>query len=115
MELREGQQVDLSVVLKTASGNPAAYEKGSASWTSSDPATVSVDVDPSDELKATAKGLNGANNGSVVISFQCDGDPDAGPDQQRLIIGTLDVTCTAGEAMVVEISAGTPVDIPPAK
>lgn len=114
MELREGQQVDLSVALKTASGHPAAYEKGSATWVSSAPDVVSVTVNPDDELKGTAKGLDGSANASALITFQVDGDPDAGPDQQRMIIATLDLVCTQGEATVAEITAGTPVDSPPA-
>jgi len=114
MDLREGQQVNASVTLKTKSGNPAAYEKGTASWVSSDPATVSATVDATDELKAVIVGLNGANNTPVLITFTVDGDPDAGPDQVRNIIATLDVVCTQGEAMVAEITTDTPVDVPPA-
>ena len=112
MELREGQQVSASVALLTASGKPAAYEKGSATWDSSNAAVVSVDVDPSDELKATILGKDGSANDSVVVTFTCDGDPDA---EVRNIIATLDVVCTQGEAMVAEITTGTPTDVPPAK
>lgn len=111
MDLREGQQVNASVTLKTAAGNPASYEKGSATWVSSDPATVSVTPDTSDELKAVVKGLNGANNTSVIVTFHADGDPDA--DQVRDVIATLDVVCTQGEAVVAEITTDTPVDTPP--
>lgn len=112
MDLREGQQVNASVVLKTASGNPAAYEKGSAKWTSSDDSVVAVKQNPEDELKAVIAGLNGADNTPVLITFSCDGDPDAGPDQFRAIVATLDVVCTQGEAVVAEIQTDTPADSP---
>jgi hypothetical protein len=108
MELREGQQVDASVILKTASGNPAAYEKGSASWSSSDETVVSVEQVMADELKATIFGKNGSTNASALITFTCDGDPDAGPGQVRNIVGTLAVVCTQGEAVVAEIDTGVP-------
>lgn len=110
MELRENQQVGVSVALKTRSGNPATYEKGSASWESSDESVATVEVDSADELKATVKGVNGSDNGSAVITFRADGDPDA--DETRDIVATLDVVVTQGEAFVAEITAGTPEDVP---
>lgn len=110
MDLREGQQAKLDVTLKTKAGNPAAYEKGSGKWQSSDDARASVEVDPTNELSATLKGLSGADNTPVLISFTADGDPDA--DQVRDIVATLDCVVTQGEAFVAEIAAGAPVDQP---
>jgi hypothetical protein len=113
MELREGQQVDATVTLKTAAGNPAAYQKGTAKWTTSDETAVQVmqAAAPVDELKATIYGVSGANNTPVLITFTCDGDPDS--DQQRDIVATLDVVCTQGEAVVAEIDTGTATDSGP--
>jgi hypothetical protein len=110
-ELREGQQIVASATFKTAAGNPAAYEKGSAKWVSSDPTIASVDVDPNNELSATVKGLNGAANTPVLVTFTADGDPDA--DQTRDLVATLDIVVTQGEAVVTEIVPGPATDIPP--
>lgn len=109
-ELREGQRIRATVALKTKGGNPAAYEKGTEKWGSSDPAVASVTPDAADPLQADVDGLNGANNASVLVTFTADGDPDV--DQARDVVATLDVTVTQGEAVVAEISAGAPTDIP---
>lgn len=109
-ELREGQQAVATVSLKTKGGNPAAYQVGTEVWTSSDPARASVTVDPANPLQATIAGLNGAFNTPVLITFTADGDPDA--DQTRDVVATLDVVVTQGEAVVAEISLGTPTDTP---
>lgn len=108
-ELREGQQFTVTAILKTADGHPASYEKGSAKWESSDESVATVEVNPDNELESTVKGVDGSNNGSAVITFRADGDPDA--DQTRDLVATLDVVVTQGEAVVSELSAGTPSDI----
>lgn len=108
-ELREGQRIRATVALKTKGGNPAAYEKGTEAWVSSDPAVASVTVDPADPLQADVDGLNGAANTPVLVTFTADGDPDAG--ETRDLVATLDVVVTQGEAVVAEISAGAPTDI----
>lgn len=108
MELREGQQVTVSAELKTKGGNPAAYDEGTASWESSDESIATVEVNPENELEATVKGVDGSDNGSAVITFRVDGDPDE--DENREIIGTLDVVVTQGEATVVELKTGAVSD-----
>jgi hypothetical protein len=110
MNLREGQQVKLTAALRTKAGHVATYEPGSATWESSDPSVATVTVDPDSELSANVIGVDGSNNGSVVITFRADGDPDA--DQVRDLVGTLDVVVTQGEAVVVELSAGVASDVP---
>lgn len=112
-ELREGQQLSATVTLKTKSGNPAAYEVGSAVWTSSDPTVATATVDPTNELMANIVGVNGAANTPVLVTFTADGDPDAGPDQVRPVVATLDIVVTQGEAFVAEITAGPATDVPP--
>jgi hypothetical protein len=108
-ELREGQQVTVTASPKTKKGKPATYEKGSASWETSDDAIATVEANPDNELEAIVKGVDGSDNESVVITFKADGDPD---EDERPIIGTLDVTVTQGEATVFELSAGTASDTP---
>lgn len=110
MELREGQQVEATVSLTTASGHPAVHESGTESWESSDPDIASVTVNANDPLQATIVGVDGSNNGSVLITFRADGDPDA--DQVRDIVVTGDVVVTQGEAHVGSMTFGPPIDVP---
>lgn len=110
MELREGQQVKVKASLRTKMGKKAAFQEGSVAWETSNPDVAQVTVNPEDELEATVRGLDGEANEAVVITFRADGDPDE--DEVREIIGTLDVVVTQGEAVVVELSAETPSDIP---
>ncbi len=42
-------------------------------------------------------GVNGADNGSVLVEFRCDGDPDVGEGEQREIILTGNVTVLGSE------------------
>lgn len=110
MELREGQQSVVTANLKTAAGHPAAYQDGTATFESSDPTIATVEQDSANPLQATVKGVDGSNNGSVVITFRADGDPDA--DQERDLVATLDVVVTQGEAVVADLEAGPASDIP---
>lgn len=107
MELREGQRSTITATLKTAAGHPAAYQIGTATFESSKPEIVQVVPTADNELSCEIFGVDGTNNDSAVITFRCDGDPDA---DVREIVGTLDVVVTQGEATVVELSATEPVD-----
>lgn len=107
-ELREGQEFKVSASFKTAVGHDAAYEEGTATWESSDESVATVEANPDKELEAVVKGVDGSSNGSAVITFRADGDPDA--DQVRDLVATLDVVVTQGEAVVAELTAGTPTD-----
>lgn len=108
-ELREGQQIPVSVTFKTKRGKAARYEEGTAVWETSNPDVATVTVDPSNELSAVVEGVDGSLNESVVISFRADGDPDQ--DQVREVVATLDVTVTQGEAFVTELTAGPATDV----
>lgn len=112
MELKEGTQVQLGVALLTKVGHPASYEKGSAVWTvtGDKPETVSLEVNPDDELVATLKGVDGSNNDSVLVTFHADGDPDT--DNVRDVEATLAVTVTQGEAVVAQFVVGEATDTP---
>lgn len=107
-ELREGQEFTVTASFKTAAGHDAAYEENSVTWESSDESVATVEVSPENELEAVVKGVDGSNNRSAVITFRADGDPDA--DQVRDLVATLDVVVTQGEAVVAELTAGTPTD-----
>lgn len=109
MQLREGQKVTVTASPKTRNGKDAAYETGTARWESSDESIASVEVNPENELEATVIGEDGSGNESAVITFKADGDPDA--DEERELIGTLDVTVTQGEAVVFDLSVGEVTDV----
>lgn len=108
-ELREGQQFTVTASPKTKKGNSAVYDEGTAEWASSDDSIATVEVNPENELEATVKGVDGSDNESVVITFKADGDPD---EDERPLIGTLDVTVTLGEATVFDLSANSASDTP---
>jgi hypothetical protein len=108
MELKEGQRVRLKVAPKTARGHAASIEAGSGRWISSDESVVSVEQDPTNELAAIVRGLDGSANESVSIEFR--GDADRSAEGIREIVGTLAVVCTSGDAAVVDITPGTPED-----
>ncbi len=110
MEIREGQQFNITAEPRTANGNAAAYQDGTAIWASSDETIASVTANPQNELEAEVRGLDGSENASVVIEFRADGDPDA--DETRELIGTIGVTVTRGEATVFNLTAGQVSDIP---
>jgi len=109
MELREGQKVTVTASLKTSAGHDAAFQTGTAVWTSSDDALATVTVSPDNELEATVVGVDGSVNGSAVITLNLDGDPDDA--DVKPIVGTLACVITQGEATVVELTAGTPSDV----
>ena len=111
-ELREGQQIVATVALKTKAGRPAAYQTGTAKWTSSADAVATVTPDPNNELSATIVGVDGSANTPVLVTFTADGDPDA--DQERDVVATLDIVVTQGEAFVAEITPGAATDVPAA-
>lgn len=108
MEIREDQAVKVTAVLKTKEGHPASYQKGSAQWSISDETVASLTLDDSDELSAVIKCTDGSNNTAFVVSLSVDGDPD--DDNARPIVLTGDLVATQGEAVVGELSFGTPVD-----
>lgn len=108
MELREGQRATITAELRTAAGHAAVYQTGTATFESSKPEILQVVPVADNELACEIIGVDGSNNDSAVVTFRCDGDPDA--DQDREIVGTIDVVVTTGEAVVVELSASTPAD-----
>lgn len=100
------QQADLAVTITDSRGNPAPVQN--PVWTSSEPETVTVDVDPTDPHKAVVKAVGPVDEASMV-KFEADADMGEG---EIPIIATLDVVVTAGQAVIVEITAGTPTEQP---
>lgn len=96
--LKATQQVDLSITVTDKRGNPATVQN--PSFASSDEAVVSV-VDEGLTAVASAVGTPG----TATVTFT--GDADLGEGVSP-ITGVLDVEVVAGDAAVVNITAGTP-------
>jgi hypothetical protein len=112
MELKEGKKAVLIAVPKTRAGHAAAIQAGSARWTSSDDSVVSVEQDPTNELGAIIRGLDGSKNESVVIELRADGDPGEGDSE---IVGTMAVVCTQGDATTFDLEVASIDDDVPAE
>jgi hypothetical protein len=101
------QQCGLSVAAVDAKGNPAQVE--GVTFTSSDPAILTVEVDPGDETIAVVKAMGPTGNGQVTVTA----DADLGEGIKHLT-GILDVTIMAAEAVSLSVAAGVPEDQPAA-
>lgn len=99
MELKEGKKAVLVLKPKTKAGHTAAIQAGSVRVNSSNPAVVSVETDPTNELAIICRGLDGSANESVVVEVRADADRGEGV---REIIATKSIVCTTGDAFVVE-------------
>jgi hypothetical protein len=102
--LTDTQDCPLSVVARDRKGAVAQLQ--GMTWESSDPTVFTVVQDAADPTKALASAVS---PGTGVVTFTGDADLSDGVVN---IIGTLDVVVGAGQASVVEITAGTPVEQP---
>lgn len=101
LNLTATQNCDLSVVVTDKKGNPAPVED--ASWGSDNNLlTIVVGDDP---LKASVSAVGPL--GTALVSFTADADLGDGVVP---LAGTLEVVVGAGQASVVEIQPGTPVE-----
>ena len=100
--LTSTQKCPVSVVAKDKRGQPAKVE--GPSWEVNDPAVMTFEQDPADPLKGT---LVAQGAGTGLLTFKADADLTDGTVE---IVGTLDVVVGAGQATVIEITAGTPVE-----
>ncbi len=103
LTLTDVQQVDLVVKPVNKAGNEAPVE--GVEWASSDPSVIEVVVDAANSLKALVKTTGKVGNAQV--KFSCDARIGEGVSS---LIATLDVQVVPGEAINVEINAGTPSD-----
>jgi hypothetical protein len=103
------QECPLSFEVHDAKGNPAAVD-GVPVWSTADDTHVAVDAAP-DGMTATIRAVGPATTSPVQISVTADADLGAGV---RPLVGLLDVSIMAGEATVIAITPGTPVDQAPA-
>ena len=100
------QQVALSLQPVDAAGNPAEID-GEATWDLANPAVGSINVDPTDSLMAT---FVASEPGTTQVNVSADADLGSGT---TTITGLLDVEVLAGQAVSLEVTAGTPEEQPP--
>lgn len=102
--LRDDQQVDLSVAFTDRFGNTASVD-GAPVWSE---ANGLMTLTPSaDGLSCTCVPVGSL--GSTQVSVSADADLGSGV---TALIGTLDVTIVAGQAVGLTVSFGTPSDVP---
>ena len=102
--LTDSQQCDLSIQPVDKKGRPAPVD-GVPVWGSSDDTVLTVQAG-ADGLTAT---IVAGNPGTAQVNVTADADLGAG---NVPISGVLDVEVTAGAAVSVAISAGTPTEQP---
>lgn len=102
--LTDTQDCPVAATAKDRKGAAAMVQN--PQWESSDPAVLTVTPDASDGTKAL---VSAVQPGTALVTFKADADLTDGVID---IIGTLDVVVGPGQATVVEVSAGTPVEQP---
>jgi hypothetical protein len=97
------QQAALAIEIVDAKGNPAPVD-GVPQWTSSEPNYATVEAD-ADGMSATVKAVGPVTATPVQINVSADADLGSGVTN---IVGLLDVSVVAGQAVGVSITAATP-------
>lgn len=103
MQLKDTQQVILSIQPVDKKGNPAQVD-GVPVWASSNTEVVTITA-ADDGLSATAVAVGPL--GSAKISVTADADTGSGVTE---IAGSIDIDVVASAATTVTITAGTPTD-----
>jgi hypothetical protein len=98
--LQFGQSVGLTISFLDANGLPAT-EPGPVTWTSSDPTTVTITPNATDDTQATAVSVK---EGSLSTISAVSGS----------ITATIDISVGAGPAVSGTITAGVPFSTPAA-
>lgn len=102
-QLRDSQQVALAVEALDSEGNPAA---ATTAFTSSDDTIVAV-TDNGDGTCLAVASPGAAGLGTATITATVTNTADA-----TTITGTFDIEVVAGDAVTVNVTAGTPEDKP---
>lgn len=97
------QQCELSIEVVDAKGNPAKVD-GVPEWSSAEEAYVTVEAS-SDGMSAVAKAVGPVTSTPVQVNVTVDAELD---DEVREIVGVLEISVVAGEAVSIGISAGEP-------
>ena len=98
-QLRDDQQVSLAAVALDSEDNPAA---ATVAWASSDDTIVAVaDTGNGTALAVASPGAAGLGAAAITATVTDLSDGDQ-------LVGTFDVEVVAGDAVTVNITAGTP-------
>lgn len=103
LQMTYTQKAPVSLVIKDAKGKPARVD-GIPEWSSSDDAVATVEDVAADGMSAT---IVGKDTGVCQVNVSADADLGTGV---KPINGFLDVNINPGEAVTVELQAGTPVE-----
>lgn len=106
LTLTDSQQCPLEVSFQDKKGNPATVD-GTPSWSVSDETILEI-VPDTDGMTATVKAIGPLGNAQVVVKA----DADKTAEGQREIVGILEVTVVAGEAVATIVAAGAPSEQP---
>lgn len=104
LNLTDTQDCPIQVQGRSKKGNVAQLQ--SVTFAGSDDAVATVVQDPADKTKANVSAVTAG-----IMQVTCVADADLG-DGVVEIIGVLDVVVGAGQAVVVELVPGTPVEQP---
>lgn len=105
--MKVSQKCDLAIVVEDGKGNPAAVD-GIPSWSVSNPTLLTVEPSVPDGMSAVLRAVDPV--GTSQVSVQVDADLGEG---LKPITGLLEVQLLAGDAVTVDIEAGTPAeDVP---
>lgn len=96
------EKVPVQIIPRDAKGNVASVD-GVPQWSSSDPNVITV-VPAADGMSCDVVATGATGTALVTVT----GDADLGAGVIP-IVGTLDVVVAGGQAVVIEIVAGTPV------
>lgn len=102
VDLRDDQKVQLTIAITDKKGKPAAVD-GVPAWASSDETVITV-TPAADGMGAQVDAV-APGQGRVVVTADADLGSGVTP-----ITGTLDFNVTAGGAINIAITAGTPED-----
>jgi hypothetical protein len=105
-QLRDTEQVPLSIEALTAEGNPAAI---TTSWTTSDDVLASVTPTGDNEALVVASPTDAPGLGPVVITAESTDTSDG-----SIHSSTFEIDVVAGDAVVFNVVAGTPEEKPAA-
>lgn len=99
--LKDSQQVPFTVQAKDAKGNPTSAFDAVPTWGVSDPTILKV-VPAADGLSAVVSPVGPLGSGQLQFNALADG---------KALSGSLDISIVPGDAVSVDLVAGSPSDI----
>lgn len=115
IKLELEQEVEIFAHAVDRRGRKVAIQEGSAQWfvIANDangnevPGALEIRKSDADEMRAVLRSTGEEVTG--LVTLRVDGDPDEG--EEAVVVATLDVIVDAGNAVAIQLSAGTPTDV----